>query len=37
MTNADHHRVRHLMTFENYRKFEADSTITFGGQPSGPQ
>ncbi|HEX4227182.1 MAG TPA: hypothetical protein VHZ07_00830 [Bryobacteraceae bacterium] len=32
MTNADHRRVRHLMTFENYRKFEADSTITFGGQ-----
>jgi hypothetical protein len=37
MTNADHHRVRHLMTFDNYRKFEADSTITFGAQPSAPQ
>lgn len=37
MTNADRHRVRHLMTFENYRKFEADSTITFGGQPAAQQ
>lgn len=37
MTNADHHRVRHLMSFENYRKFEADSTITFGSEPSSRQ
>jgi hypothetical protein len=37
MTNADHRRVRHLMNFENYRKFEADSTITFGGEPASQQ
>lgn len=33
MTTADRKRVRHLMTFEHYRKFEADSTITFGSEP----
>jgi hypothetical protein len=36
LTNADRRRVRHLMTFENYRKFEANSTITFGGEPAAP-
>ena len=34
MTLADRKRVRHSIAFEHYRKFETDSTITFGGEAS---